>query len=239
MRPRVVIGHHTASSPTQADGQVTALLIAGRPDLAGPLCQLGLNRAGTYIVIASGKANHAGAGHWQDANESVEAIGIEAYNFGNGVPFPSREQWPSVQLDAYDRGIAALLKKMGRPSLYYCGHREWATPAGRKPDPSGIDLVAQRKRVQAIMDKETGVIIKMGSPPGPYINIFKKALNKVNAANSIGHPPLDGNGIFDQPMKALVTAYQTGAGIGGVVPELGALDDLTRDLLVEYTRDDG
>lgn len=238
MRPQIVIGHHTASPATWTDAQVNNLLIVGRPDLPGPLCHLGLNRLGEYILIAAGKANHAGVGYWFEANESVEAIGIEAYNYGNGVPFPSREAWPQVQMEAYDRGIAALLKKLGKSSIAYCGHREWATPGGRKADPSGIDLVAQRKRVQTIIDqKETTVILRMGGPQGPYINLFKKALNTVNALNTMGHAPLDGNGIFDKAMKDLVQAYQTGAGIGGVVPELGALDDLTRDLLIEYTRD--
>jgi hypothetical protein len=154
MRPRVVIGHHTATFPTTLDSVVTNLLVKGRVDLIGPLCHLGLNREGTFIVIAGGKANHAGLGSWMDANESVETIGIEAYNWGNGVPFPSREPWPQVQLDAYDRGVAALLKHLGRDQRYFCGHREWAIPAGRKPDPSGIDLNAMRARVRYLLELE-------------------------------------------------------------------------------------
>lgn len=154
MRPKVVIGHHTASFSTTPDPVITNLLVKGRVDLIGPLCHLGLNRAGTYIVIAAGKANHAGVGQWMLANESVETIGIEAYNWGNSVPFPSREPWPRVQLDAYDRGVAALLKKLGRDQRYFCGHREWATPAGRKPDPSGIDLNAMRARIKYLIDLE-------------------------------------------------------------------------------------
>ena len=154
MRPQVVIGHHTATHWTTPDSNVTNLLAKGRVDLIGPLCHLGLNRDGTFIAIAAGKANHAGAGQWMGANESVEAIGIEAYNYGNGVPFPSREPWPQVQLDAYDRGVAALLKHLGKDERYFCGHREWALPAGRKPDPSGIDLNAMRTRVGYLIELE-------------------------------------------------------------------------------------
>lgn len=154
MRPRVVIGHHTATHWTTPDSNVTNLLAKGRVDLAGPLCHLGLTRDGTFIVIAAGKANHAGLGKWMDADESVETIGIEAYNYGNGVPFPSREPWPQVQLDAYDRGVASLLKHLGRDQRYFCGHREWALPAGRKPDPSGIDLNAMRQRVGYLIELE-------------------------------------------------------------------------------------
>ena len=154
MRPQVVIGHHTATHWSTPDLNVTNLLVKGRVDLVGPLCHLGLNRDGTYSVIAAGTANHAGAGQWMGANESVETIGIEAYNYGNGVPFPSREPWPQVQLDAYDRGVAALLKHLGKDERYFCGHREWALPAGRKPDPSGIDLNAMRQRVGYLLELE-------------------------------------------------------------------------------------
>lgn len=154
MRPRIVIGHHTASHPFTPDATVTNLLVNGRVDLPGPLCHLGLNRNGTYIVVAAGKANHAGLGQWMDANESVEAIGIEAYNYGAGVPFPSREPWPQIQLDAYDRGVAALLAHIGRDERYFCGHREWAQPPGRKPDPSGIDLPAMRLRIKYLLEEE-------------------------------------------------------------------------------------
>jgi N-acetylmuramoyl-L-alanine amidase-like protein len=154
MRPRIVICHHTASFPTTPDPVVTKLLIEGRSDLPGPLCHLGLNRNGVYIIIAAGKANHAGIGQWIDANESVETIGIEAYNWGNSVPFPSREPWPTVQLDAYQKGVAALLAHIGRDERYVCAHREWAIPAGRKPDPSGIDMAAFRVKVGQYLQEE-------------------------------------------------------------------------------------
>src|SRR3990172_1563 len=155
MRPRIVIGHHTATGPSTSNAAVVALLIRGRPDLPGPLCHLGLDRQGRYHIIAAGKANHAGAGSWKDANESVEAIGIEAFNYGKSIPFPTREPWPQVQLDAYDHGVAALLGHIGRDASHYCGHREWATPPGRKPHPSAIDLGAMRGRIAAIMEPMT------------------------------------------------------------------------------------
>lgn len=154
MDPRVVIGHHTATHPNTSDSVVTELLVKGRVDLPGPLSQLGLNRLGTFYVLAAGKANHAGAGRWKDATESKHAVGIEAYNWGNSVPFPSREPWPKAQLEAYERGVAAILSYLGRSEQYYCGHREWAYPPGRKPDPSGINLDAMRL--------EVGYLLRLG-----------------------------------------------------------------------------
>src|ERR1700749_673133 len=63
---RGVMCHHTAT-PGHLDKNMPTLdmLIRGRPDLAGPLCQLGLGRDGTFYVVAAGRANHAGAGSWQ------------------------------------------------------------------------------------------------------------------------------------------------------------------------------
>lgn len=129
-----VVGHHTATSKAWMDGHVAALLRDGRRDLAGPLSQLGLERDGTFVVIALGRANHNGYGLWGNSS-----IGIEAYNSGVGEP------WPAVQIDAYQRGVAALLRHEGLSSAHFKGHRE--TDPKRKPDPAGIDLDAFRRVV--------------------------------------------------------------------------------------------
>ena len=142
----VVIGHHTAT-PAKAPGDLPSLWILreGRADLPGPLCQVGLGRSGTVYCIAAGKANHAGKGTWSGISASNRTIGIEAEHPGDNTP------WPQAQLDAYDLLIAALLRQIGYPASSYCGHREWALPPGRKPDPRGIDLHAQRTRVAALL----------------------------------------------------------------------------------------
>lgn len=133
-----VVWHHTASGPNWQDGHVAAMLRDGRPDLAGPLSQLGLERDGTFVVIADGKANHNGYGLWGN-----QAIGIEAYNNGIGEP------WPQDQLDAYDLGTAAILAHEGKGADRMKGHRE--TDPGRKPDPTGIDLPAARARIDRLI----------------------------------------------------------------------------------------
>jgi hypothetical protein len=145
-RPRVVVGHHTASAPGR-DMPSLHILTAGRPDLPGPLCQIGLSRSGVVHVIASGKANHAGPGQWRDVTSSSLTVGIEAENSGVGEP------WPDKQLAAYDLCAAVLLDILEQPASMYAGHREWAVPAGRKIDPHGIDLDQMRGRIRRLLEE--------------------------------------------------------------------------------------
>jgi hypothetical protein len=137
-----VVLHHTATGPDVPDGRVDTLLIVGRSDLAGPLCQLGLRRDGTFVVIAGGKGNHNGYGDWGN-----QSIGIEAYNDGVG------EKWSREQLDAYQRGTAAILRRLGLGADKARGHRE--TDPRRKVDPAGIDLPAFRATVATLIDRST------------------------------------------------------------------------------------
>ena len=139
-----VICHHTAGA---AGGNMPSLRVItdGRSDLPGPLSQLALGRDGTFFVVAAGRANHAGRGEWQGVTSgNTSFIGIEAENTGT-------EPWPAAQLDAYQRGVAAILKHLGLGAGMACGHKEYALPNGRKPDPHTIDMNVFRQRVAGIM----------------------------------------------------------------------------------------
>ncbi len=151
--PQVVVGHHTASNRNGGAMPSLNILIHGRSDLPGPLCQIGLSRRGVAYVIASGKANHAGPGQWRHIETSSLTVGIEAENDGIGEP------WPAHQLAAYDLCAAVLLDTLDQPASMYCGHKEWALPVGRKIDPHGIDLDQQRGRIQRLLDGELAMPI--------------------------------------------------------------------------------
>ena len=141
-----VICHHTGG---RRNGNMPSLqtLIDGRPDLPGPLAQLGLGRDGTFYVIAAGRCNHAGKGIWQGISTgNTNFIGIEAENTGSANHFP----WPAVQIDAYQRGVAAILKHVGRGAEFCAGHKEYALPKGRKDDP-GFDMIGFRAGVATIL----------------------------------------------------------------------------------------
>lgn len=140
-----VMCHHTVGART---GNMPSLrtLVRGRSDLPGPLAQLGLGRDGTYYVIAAGRANHAGEGRWKAITTGNSSfIGIEAENTGG----PDDQPWPAVQMDAYLRGVAAILGHVGRPIEYCIGHKEWAPR--RKPNDPGFDMDVFRERVAAIL----------------------------------------------------------------------------------------
>lgn len=145
-----VLCHHTGG---RKDGNMPALktLIHGRTGrdgkrLEGPLSQLGLGRDGTYYVIAAGKAYHAGKGLWMGASHgNHHFIGIEAENSGR-----PDDPWPDVQMDAYRRGVAAILMHTGLSAERCAGHKEYALPRGRKPDPS-FDMVRFRVEVAALL----------------------------------------------------------------------------------------
>jgi len=145
---RGVVCHHTGVlDPDHANMPTLRTLIMGRSDLPGPLSQLGLGRDGTYYVIAAGKANHAGEGSWNGVSGNGSLIGIEGENSGS-------EPWPEVQMDAYRRGVAAILTKLELDVGMCCGHREYAPR--RKTDPA-FDMDEFRSGVRAIMQGTAAV----------------------------------------------------------------------------------
>lgn len=140
-----VICHHTGNA---APGVLPTkdVLIHGRSDLRGPLAQLGLGRDGTYFLIAAGLAQHAGKGSFRGITSgNTHFIGIEAEHSGS-----TKDPWPAVQLEAYHRGVAAILGHIGRGSEWCIAHREWAP--NRKSDPVNIKMTEFRAAVADILN---------------------------------------------------------------------------------------
>jgi len=145
---RGVLCHHTAGGGPD-DWRVVQY---GRRDLAGPLSQLVLEKDGTYRVIAVGVCWHAGRGShpgWPTNDANYHTIGIEAVSRGT-PPW----DWTAAQLDAYKRGSAAILRRIGRDSRDCVAHHEYSSEG--KIDPAGIDMNAFRRDVQALIDNPTG-----------------------------------------------------------------------------------
>lgn len=147
MKPLGIVLHHTAG-PSTGTFPSKNILINGRPDLTGPLCQVGYDRARTFHVIASGKANHAGAGSWQGMTGNSSVIGLEMENVGT-----AGEPWSDEQLADMTTFCAAIMLHLGRDVKYVCGHKEWAPT--RKVDPHTIDMNTLRKWVGWRMEQLT------------------------------------------------------------------------------------
>lgn len=148
---RGVLLHHTAGCHHEKPASLVHTLINGRPGLDGPIANLGLEEDGTYYVIAAGRAYHAGPGSHPGVttdNGNHELVGIEAAN--TGVP---GDVWEDAQMDAYRRGVAAILNHIHQPASFAIGHKEWAPK--RKIDPD-FDMVAFRKSLAPFMGGSSG-----------------------------------------------------------------------------------
>lgn len=204
---RGVICHHTAG-PKAGNMPSLKVITDGRPGLSGPLSQLGLGRDGTWFIIAAGRANHAGAGNWKGITAGNSSfIGIEAENMGT-----SADPWPAVQMDAYKRGVAAILNKLGSDVSMCCGHKEYALPKGRKPDPS-FDMDKFRADVDAIM-KGGGTI----SPPIPAKDVKDRPTLRRGAKGDLvkivqAKVGVGADGDFGAKTEAAVRAFQSKHGL--------------------------
>ena len=132
-----IMAHHTAG-PASGNTPSLNVVTYGRPGLSGPLAQLFLARDGTVILVAAGRANHAGRVSSNRYSNS-HSIGIEAE--ATGV-----SSWPAAQMDAYAKLCKALIDEFNLPVSRVIGHKEAAVPRGRKIDPN-FNMNDFRKKV--------------------------------------------------------------------------------------------
>ena len=209
-----VMCHHTVGGKS-LNMPSLGVITDGRPGLPGPLSQLGLGRDGTYYLVAAGRCFHAGKGNWQGfTSGNNNFIGIEAENTGY-VTGPKAEAWSDVQMDAYRRGVAALLKHIKAKPIMACGHKEYALPHGRKPDPT-FDMSVFRNDVAAIMAGTAPIslgIPKVDSEGRPTLrrgstgDLVEMVQGKLGLAKS---------GTFDGTTEAAVRQFQA---LKGLVPD--------------------
>ena len=227
-----VMCHHTAG-PLQGNMPSLRTLVDGRSDLPGPLAQLGLGRDGTFYVIAAGRCNHAGAGSWQGlTGGNANFIGIEAENTGR----PNDTPWPSVQLEAYQRAVAAILRQVGRTALFCAGHKEYALPRGRKSDPD-FDMTAFRQGVEAIMANSVpqhALIPAMEAAPPGGNAVARRTLRRGDSGELVKIVQqkcrVTPDGTFDAGTEATVREFQRKQGLvpdGIVGPKTWAALDKT------------
>jgi len=117
--PRGSVNHHTAGPSSGATASLNTC-INGRPDLAGPLCNVFQSREpdGRDIayVVAAGRANHAGEGGWSGLSGNRSVYGLEMEHTGTS-------SLPQGRIDIAARIHAAMFT--GDPAKV-CQHYEWA-----------------------------------------------------------------------------------------------------------------
>jgi peptidoglycan hydrolase-like protein with peptidoglycan-binding domain len=211
-----VICHHTGvKNPNKQNMPTLNSLKNGRkaePGLAalpGPLAQLGLGLDGTYFVIAAGRAAHAGKGSFQGVTGNLRFIGIEAENSGT----PS-DTWPPVQLEAYQRGAAAILKHLGKDASFCVGHKEYAP--GRKDDPS-LNMKTFREAVAGFMNGTPAPPIPAVEPAPPAGTVARPTLRRPMKDELVkviqAKVGVTADGTFGPNTEAAVRAFQRKKGL--------------------------
>ncbi|PSL24460.1 peptidoglycan recognition protein family protein [Chitinophaga ginsengisoli] len=203
-----VLCHHTAG-PKGGNMPSLNTLVKGTSRIPGPLAQLGLGRDGTFYIIAAGRCNHAGSGIWKGiTNGNTHFIGIEAENTGLANDFP----WPEVQIDAYCRGVAAILKHIDKDASFCAGHKEYRLPKGFKTDPD-FDMDEFRRRVTDILNGNTPpVLIPEEEQANPDGSPGRKTIRRGDTGELVrimqSKLGLTQDGVFGPKTEAAVRQFQ-------------------------------
>lgn len=135
--------HHHIGATVDIDD----LLVRGRPGIPGPLANESLHRDGVLVLLASGRANHAGVG----ILPSDRSLGLEVTG-----PIPLSNTGPDAfpQYDEYVNVSAAHVIYYGWPPdlAHIPGHKETARPRGRKVNPA-FDMDVFRRRVADVVTR--------------------------------------------------------------------------------------
>lgn len=133
-----VVLHHDASPFGPSPGVVRYML----DNFGTHGAQLWVARDGTWTVLASGVAYHAGRVQ-PGKPGNRQSLGVEADH-------STGEDWPDCQLNSIRVGIHAILTRIGTTAadgLEF--HKTVCRPHGRKSDPDGLSLDEERIRVDA------------------------------------------------------------------------------------------
>jgi hypothetical protein len=138
--PKGSVSHWTAGARTGDRGSLQ-VCINGRPGIPGPLCNTFLPRSKVVVVVACGRANHAGTGGVGGLVGNSSVFGTEAECSGGG-------EWTEFQRWAYPRINAAYCDLGASPAHIY-GHHEWAPT--RKIDIRDWPMSLMREQVRALL----------------------------------------------------------------------------------------
>lgn len=150
--------HHTGATTSSSNPNAALnMLITGRSDLPGPLCQVATGYDGTVYVIAAGRANHAG----RIAKPDVVGMPVHgdgnAHALGNEVMTNGTQKMPKAQEDAVAKVAAVFASRHYRNSNW--AHRHEDISSSGKWDLGQWTTAELRRRVSnaqnELADKKT------------------------------------------------------------------------------------
>lgn len=142
--PAATVCHWTAGPRRTKRRASLNIVTHGRSDLPGPLCNVYLDRDGIPVIVAAGRANHAGrpdGGSLRGLRGNSSTYGIEAEAGGDG-------DWTPAQEMAYPRLVRAMNDGLDRDASWAFGHNEWAPT--RKIDIRDWTMNDMRRQVAAL-----------------------------------------------------------------------------------------
>lgn len=191
--PKGVMDHWTAGPKGSKTRPSLNVVTYGRPGLPGPLCNVYLDRRGVAVVVAAGRANHAGYGSWKGRTGNTYFFGIEA-------EAANASDWTDAMRDAYPLVNAGLLDAIKEDDAsYVCGHSEYALPRGRKIDINGYTMDDMRAQTQRVL---RGGKVTAKPKPAPKPEAKPKPKPKVKKQWNDKKP--DGSTIFPTDYQDLV-----------------------------------
>lgn len=154
--PHGAVCHWTAGPSKSKTRPSLNICVNGRAGLPGPLCNVYLDRNGVAVVVAAGRANHAGLGDWKGLVGNSAVFGTEAEASGP-------DDWTDAQRVAYPKVNAAYADIGGFGADMVCGHSEWADvrpvkdgKQSRKSDINGWPMSEMRSSVANILAGKPG-----------------------------------------------------------------------------------
>ncbi|MGJ3403278.1 peptidoglycan recognition protein family protein [Glutamicibacter sp. Je.9.36] len=193
--PKGVMDHWTAGPKGSKTRPSLNVVTYGRPGLPGPLCNVYLDRRGVAVIVAAGRANHAGYGYWKGRTGNTYFFGVEA-------EAANADDWTDEMRDSYPLLNAGLLDAINEDDAsYVCGHSEYALPRGRKIDINGYTMDDMREQTQRVLRGQKPSVKPAGSSkPKPK----PKPQPKPEAKKQLNSTPPDGSTVFPTDYEDLI-----------------------------------
>ena len=134
-----VVWHHDGSPVGDSPGALD-WMVANWDEASA---NIWVDRYGTWYFVGAGVSWHAGR-VLPGMPDNFSSLGIE-------TDHTTGEDWPAAQIDSLRRGTTALLARQGVGPDWLHFHKTICSPAGRKSDPDGLDLGAERARIAALI----------------------------------------------------------------------------------------